>query len=146
MTDDLCGRVGESGTAPAVSGCIASFGLEAGGRPVPSPNGLAMNPAETIVHVDVMQADAVRRVPLLPSGGFIQLRAVLEGRIVWRPTSKAIPGLAGTKTAYGGANNRTLFITRVQSGCILAADLDVPGQAMFGQMQGRSWRQAAAAS
>lgn len=133
---------------------------------VPSPNGLAMDPAGTMVYLNVTRANAVWRVPLLPAGGvtkvgnFIQLSGGLGGPdglavdihgnlavahvglgCVWLFSRLGEPiyrirscqGLATTNVAYGGPENCTLFITESESGCILAADLDVPGQAMFGQ-------------
>jgi len=39
-----------------------------------------------------------------------------------------------TNMAFGGPENRTLFVTEVESGCILAADLDVPGKPMFSHL------------
>lgn len=47
----------------------------------------------------------------------------------WRIQSRT--GLATTNVAYGGAEGRTLFITESDTGLILKAELDVPGQAMF---------------
>lgn len=40
-------------------------------------------------------------------------------------------GLATTNLAYGGAENKTLYITESDSGTVLAADLETPGQPMF---------------
>lgn len=40
-------------------------------------------------------------------------------------------GLATTNLAYGGPDNKTLYITESDSGTILKAELDVPGQLMF---------------
>lgn len=40
-------------------------------------------------------------------------------------------GLATTNVAYGGAGNRTLFITESESGSILCADVAVPGRPMY---------------
>ncbi len=42
-------------------------------------------------------------------------------------------GIYCTNLAFGGENNRTLFITEAESGCILTADRDVPGAVLFGQ-------------
>ena len=36
--------------------------------------------------------------------------------------------------AYGGPDNRTLYITESSSGCILKAEMEVPGQTMFSHM------------
>ncbi|MFV0294555.1 MAG: SMP-30/gluconolactonase/LRE family protein [Hyphomicrobiaceae bacterium] len=43
-------------------------------------------------------------------------------------------GLMTTNIAYGGKDNRTLFITNSLANNVLAAELPVPGQKMFGQM------------
>lgn len=40
-------------------------------------------------------------------------------------------GLATTNLAYGGRDRKTLYITESESGCILTASVDVPGQLMF---------------
>lgn len=40
-------------------------------------------------------------------------------------------GLATTNVAYGGIDNKTLYITESESGSILTAQLDVPGRAMY---------------
>ncbi|MGX9182161.1 SMP-30/gluconolactonase/LRE family protein [Mesorhizobium sp. BHbdii] len=42
-------------------------------------------------------------------------------------------GRMTTNIAFGGEGNRTLFITESESGCILAAELEVPGHPMFSQ-------------
>lgn len=43
-------------------------------------------------------------------------------------------GLMTTNCAYGGPDNRTLYITESDSGQILTARLDTPGRAMFAHM------------
>jgi gluconolactonase len=43
-------------------------------------------------------------------------------------------GLATTNLAYGGPDNRTLYITESDSGSILKAKLDTPGQPMFSHL------------
>ena len=52
-----------------------------------------------------------------------------------RPTHLIETTLGGqcTNVAFGGPDNRDLFITESQSGTILRARLPVPGQRMFGQ-------------
>lgn len=40
-------------------------------------------------------------------------------------------GLSVTNVAYGGPDNKTLYITESESGSILKAELSVPGQAMY---------------
>jgi gluconolactonase len=58
--------------------------------------------------------------------------------IVWGFSALGVPimridsceGLATTNMAYGGKDNQTLFITESESGCVLIANLDVPGRPM----------------
>ncbi len=47
---------------------------------------------------------------------------------------RSCEGLATTNVAYGGKDNRTLYITESDSGCILACDLPVPGRVMYSHM------------
>lgn len=42
---------------------------------IPGPNGIALNPAETILFVNVTRMNNVWRIPLLPEGGVMQLGA-----------------------------------------------------------------------
>jgi len=44
---------------------------------------------------------------------------------------KSCAGLATTNLAYGGPDNRTLFITESESGSVLSVQLEVPGRKMF---------------
>jgi gluconolactonase len=44
---------------------------------------------------------------------------------------KSCAGLATTNLAYGGPDNRTLYITESDSGSVLCVQLEVPGQTMF---------------
>ena len=44
---------------------------------------------------------------------------------------KSCAGLATTNVAYGGPDNKTLYITESESGSVLSVQLDVPGQPMF---------------
>ena len=43
-------------------------------------------------------------------------------------------GYSTSNIAYGGPENRTLYITESSSGSILAAELPVPGEKLFGQL------------
>jgi gluconolactonase len=43
-------------------------------------------------------------------------------------------GLATTNVAYGGKDNRTLYITESESGSVLIAQLEVPGRPMFSHL------------
>jgi gluconolactonase len=44
---------------------------------------------------------------------------------------KSPNGLMTTNCAYGGPDNRTLFITESKTGSILSAEMPVAGRAMF---------------
>jgi gluconolactonase len=44
---------------------------------------------------------------------------------------RSCAGRSVTNLAYGGVGNRTIFITEAATGSILAADVSVPGKAMF---------------
>lgn len=130
---------------------------------IPSPNGIALDLAETTLYVAVTRANAVWRVPLLADGGvakvgnFIQLSGGggpdgltvdSEGNLavahiglgtVWlfshlgEPLAriKSCAGLATTNLAYGGADNKVLYITESESGSVLAVPLEVAGNTMF---------------
>jgi len=40
-------------------------------------------------------------------------------------------GLATTNVAFGGSDNRTLYVTESETGSILCADMPAPGRSMF---------------
>jgi gluconolactonase len=70
------------------------------------------------------------------------LMAHAGGAAVWAWTPMGLPlwritacdgGQLTTNMAYGGPDNRTLFITNSLAGNVLSAELPVAGQAMFGQ-------------
>lgn len=44
---------------------------------------------------------------------------------------RSCEGLLVTNLAYGGEGNRTLYMTESASGCVLAADMTIPGQPMY---------------
>lgn len=134
---------------------------------VPSPNGIVLNPAETMLHIAVTRANAVWRAPLMPRGrvakvqNFIQLSGgggpdglamdceggLLVAHIgmgaIWAFTPRGEPafriqsceGLHNTNMAFGGPENRDLFITESESGCILRARMPMAGQPMFSHMR-----------
>ncbi len=134
---------------------------------VPSPNGIVLNPAETMLYVAVTRANAVWRAPLMPRGrvakvqNFVQLSGGggpdglatdSEGGLfvahigmgaIWGFTPRGEPafriqscqGLHNTNMAFGGPENRDLYITESESGCILRARLPVAGQPMFSHME-----------
>ena len=149
------------------SGCL--YRLTADGRldvvlkGIPSPNGLVLNKAETVLFLAVTRANAIWRVPLMRDGTaskvgtFIQLSggggpdglAIDEEDnlvvchmglgSVWLFSALGEPmlrikspeGHLTTNCAFGGPDNRTLFITESKTGTILCADLPVPGRRMY---------------
>ncbi|HZD25618.1 MAG TPA: SMP-30/gluconolactonase/LRE family protein, partial [Alphaproteobacteria bacterium] len=49
---------------------------------------------------------------------------------------RSCAGLLTTNMAFGGEGNRTLYITESETGTVLAADLETPGQPMFSHAGG----------
>ena len=47
---------------------------------------------------------------------------------------RSCEGLSTTNVAFGGADNRSLFITESDSGCILTCKLPVPGRLMYSHL------------
>jgi gluconolactonase len=47
---------------------------------------------------------------------------------------KSCKGLGTTNCAFGGPDNRDLYITESDTGCVLRARLDVRGRTMFSHM------------
>ena len=133
----------------------------------PSPNGLVLNPEESVLYVGMTRGNAAWRVPLLPDGTttkvsiFIQLSGGYGGPdglamdakggllichaglgTVWhfdhlgQPAHRirSCEGLMTTNMAFGGPENKSVFITESSSGTILCAELPVAGQPMFGHL------------
>ena len=127
---------------------------------VPSPNGLALNKAETILYLCVTRNNAIWRVPLLAGGRvgiFIQMSGGTgpDGMAMDEDDNLAIchvgfgtvwlfsrlgeplyriksgAGLATTNCAYGGRDRKSLFITESATGSVLRAELPVAGRAMY---------------
>ncbi|WP_316980372.1 SMP-30/gluconolactonase/LRE family protein [Shumkonia mesophila] len=131
---------------------------------VPSPNGIALSPDETLLYVAATRGNCIWRVPIETTGEvsragiFIQLSGGLAGPdgiavdakggliacingfgTVWAFSRLGEPqlrihspeGLATTNCAFGGPDNKTLFITESSSGSILAVDMEVPGLPLF---------------
>jgi gluconolactonase len=44
---------------------------------------------------------------------------------------KSCAGISTTNLAFGGPERKSLFITESETGSILRAELEVPGQALF---------------
>lgn len=134
---------------------------------VPSPNGIALSPDESLLYVAATRGNCIWRVPIETTGEvsragiFIQLSGGLAGPdgiavdasgglvtcingfgTVWLFSRLGEPllrirspeGLATTNCAFGGADNKTLFITESASGSILSVDLEVPGLPLFSHM------------
>lgn len=85
------------------------------------PDGLAMDEEDTLFVAS----------PVLGCvWGFSQ-----AGEPLWR-INGCTDGRLTTNIAFGGPDRRTLFITESASGTILAAEMDVPGAAQFGESDG----------
>jgi gluconolactonase len=118
---------------------------------IPSPNGLAFNPGENVLYLNVTRANAVWRVPLdrdghaskvgvfinmSGGGGPDGLAVDCKGNLavagpgtgsvwVFSPAGEPIlriksPGGRPTNLAFGGPDQRTLFITDAGNGAILS--------------------------
>jgi gluconolactonase len=129
---------------------------------IPSPNGLALNPAQRMLYVCVTRTNQIWRAALLPDdtvtrcGVFVQMTggtgpdgmavdaagnllvAHAGAGFVWKFSPLGIPilridscaGHMTTNVAFGGKDNKQLFITESESGCVLVADMDTAGQPM----------------
>jgi len=122
---------------------------------IPSPNGIALNAEQTQLYVGVTRANAVWRLQLVGggvsnAGTWLQLSGGLSGPdglaadaegglvvahaglCVWRfdrlgqPTHR-IDTPFPTNVAFGGPENRSLFITESAQGCVMRAELPVAG-------------------
>ena len=154
---DPTGRVFRRSAATGELTCLISN--------VPSPNGLVMDPAESMLYIAVTRANSVWRMPIRPDGSvhrvglFCQLIggwgpdgmavdaagnlivAHAGGAAVWVWSPQGLPlyrvvacdgGELTTNVAYGGPDNRTLFITNSLASNVLAAEMPVAGEPMFG--------------
>jgi gluconolactonase len=126
----------------------------------PSPNGLVLSKRENALYVAVTRASAVWRVelddPALRAGLFVQLPCAgpdgvaLDddgGVVVAHPTLggvwvysriglplhfvRSCAAEMTTNIAYGGPENKTLYIVESKSGSILTSVLPTPGRPMF---------------
>jgi gluconolactonase len=119
---------------------------------IPSPNGLVMNLEETQVLLAVTRGGGVAKVGIfvqlsggmgpdglaLDSEGGLLIAHVGLGSIwVMSPSGEPVyrirspQGHLTTNMAFGGADNKQLYITESSWGSILRADLDVAGRPMF---------------
>lgn len=129
---------------------------------LPSPNGLVLNRAETVLYLACTRANAVWKCPIMPDGQmrkvgvFVQLSGGTSGpdglaideednlvvchngfgavwvfsAVVGEPLLRinSPTGIHTTNCAFGGPDNRTLFITESQSGTVLTAPMPAPGR------------------
>lgn len=131
---------------------------------IPSPNGLVINKAETMLYLAVTRMNAVWKVPLLPGGDiskvgvFVYLSGGTSGPdglaidendnlvvchngfgAVWVFNPRGEPilriesprGINTTNCAFGGPDNKTLFITESRTGAILTAPMPAPGRQLY---------------
>jgi gluconolactonase len=135
---------------------------------VPSPNGIVLNPAGTLLYVAATRGNCIWRGMVLPDGGitrvgvFIQmtggtgpdgLAVDQKGNLfvahagmgaVWMFSPRGEPllrinsckGPMTTNIAFGGRENRDLYITESESGCVLVARMEIPGQPMYSHPAG----------
>jgi len=85
---------------------------------VGGPDGMAMDAAGNLVVAQVGSGSAWQFSPL--------------GEPVARIRAPA--GLLLTNMAYGGSDNRTLYMTESETGTVLTATLEAPGQPMFSHL------------
>jgi len=154
------GRTGLQDPTGCVYRLSAAGSLECIIANAPSPNGLVLNKRETALYVAVTRANAIWRIelddPARRAGLFTQLFAAGpdcvalddDGSVVVaHPTTGAVWLFSRigeplyyiksnakemtTNVAFGGADNKTLYITESRSGSILAVRLPVAGKRMY---------------
>ena len=157
------GRTGLQDPSGHVYRLTATGSLETIVSNAPSPNGLVLSKRENALYVAVTRANAVWRIDLddtarraglfaqLPcagpdgvalddNGNVIIAHPTLGG--VWVYSRIGLPlhfvatsaGEMTTNIAYGGIDNKTLFITESKTGSILSARMPVAGRRMFSHM------------
>ena len=151
---DASGQVYRLTTAGSLETIIAN---------APSPNGLVLNKRENALYVAVTRANAVWRIDLddaakraglfaqLPCAGPDGVALDDDGNVivahptlggVWVYSRIGLPlhfiataaGEMTTNIAFGGSDNKTLFITESKTGSILSAPMPAPGRTMFSHM------------
>jgi gluconolactonase len=122
---------------------------------VPGPNGLVLNKAENVLFLAVTRANAVWKITLLGTGDVAKVGTYIQMTggtgpdgmaichvgfgAVWLFSARGEPmlridapeGLMTTNCAYGGPDNKTLFITESKTGTVLSALMPVAGQPMY---------------
>jgi gluconolactonase len=154
------GRTGLQDPTGHVYRFTASGTLETIIANAPSPNGLVLSKRENALYVAVTRANAVWRIDLDDAdhraGLFVQLPCAGpdgvalddDGNVVvahptlggvWVFSRVGLPlhfirssaGEMTTNIAFGGPDNKTLFITESRTGSILTATLPIAGRTMF---------------
>ncbi|HVC61859.1 MAG TPA: SMP-30/gluconolactonase/LRE family protein [Acetobacteraceae bacterium] len=154
------GRTGLQDPTGCVYRLSAAGSLECIIANAPSPNGLVLNKRETALYVAVTRANAIWRIelddPARRAGLFVQLFSAGpdgialddDGNVVVaHPTIGAVWLFSRigeplyfikscaremtTNVAFGGPDNRTLYITESRSGSILTARLPAAGKRMY---------------
>jgi gluconolactonase len=154
------GRTGLQDSTGQVYLFTAAGSLETIIANAPSPNGLVLNKRENALYLAVTRANAIWRIelddPARRAGLFVQLPCAGPDGIaldddgdvvVAHPTLGAVwvfsriglplhyirtcAGEMTTNVAFGGNDNKTLFITESRTGSILSVRLPTPGRAMF---------------
>jgi gluconolactonase len=154
------GRTGLQDPTGRVFRLTAAGGLDTIIDNAISPNGLVLSKRENALYVAVTRANAIWRIelddPARRAGLFVQLPCAgpdgvaLDddgGVVVAHPTLGGVwvfsrigvpqhfvrtcAGDMTTNIAFGGPDNRTLYITETKTGSILMAKLPTPGRRMF---------------
>ena len=154
------GRTGLQDPTGHVYRLTAKGGLDTIIANAPSPNGLVLSKRENALYLAVTRANAILRIELDDSarraGLFVQLPCAGpdgvalddDGNVVVaHPTLGAVwvfsriglplhyirtcAGPMTTNIAFGGADNKTLFITESHTGSILSVRLPTAGRPMF---------------
>ena len=132
---------------------------------IPSPNGIAIDPAGKTLYIAISRANAIWKAPLRSNGTTSKVMTYIHlsgGKgpdglavdvddnlcvchsglgCVWQfnkfgePIARIVActgGRSTTNLAYGGKDNKTIYITDSSTGSILTADLDTPGLPMYG--------------
>lgn len=154
------GRTGLQDSTGVVYRFTAAGTLETIIANAPSPNGLVLSKRENALYLAVTRANAIWRIdlddPARRAGLFVQLPCAGPDGValdddgdvvVAHPTLGAVwvfsriglplhyirtcAGEMTTNIAFGGSDNKTLFITESRTGSILSARLPTPGRTMF---------------
>jgi gluconolactonase len=154
------GRTGLQDASGHVYRLTAGGSLETVIANAPSPNGLVLSKRENALYVAVTRANAVWRIdlddPAKRAGLFAQLPCAGPDGValddagdvvvahptlggVWVYSRIGLPlhfiatsaGEMTTNIAFGGVDNKTLFITESKTGSILSAAMPVAGRTMF---------------